>query len=1000
MDTATTGHVPQRLSASGIWAKLYPGAFLRRACGHILALMGSLTSRPHRREEVYNVHLAQLLGERGATRCEAEQRHGDDIPDVLFEWFGLDCVLEAKYDIPGKAMEVSGQVANRLAAGFGILGMAVLYPQDLVTTLDDPGVALLGAAMKVQISAGGHPPGRWHDVDGVEGIVGVLEHARAALISDDQLATSVRLLGQSVDALARGFVAQPGHLPQLSRLVTAVDATSAAPVSAEEGRDAARIGALAVITALMLQVVLGDQDPHVPKVVVTTPALQRQSLLRGWRTILDHDYRAVFEIAAQILDEFGDTDARLGVTLVETIRGAEEIVSKGVFGRHDLIGRIYHSLLAQQKFLATYYTSVPAATLLAALATNPSDWPDIDWTADPNVFPFRFGDPSCGTGTLLAACLGSVRAAYALERRRVGKPVDALALGQHLIEDNIYGLDILAYAVQVCAATLLLSTPGTTVTRSRLMQLPFGGPNGHLGSLDLLLGDATGVLFGAWGNAITPDGVVERNVPIDTPAVDLVIMNPPFTRTGGTSRLLGSLTPNEWPHARMALTALGARPDVLGRVVAGLGALFVPLADRMLSPGGRMALVLPKNVLTGAQWDRTRQLFAERYHVETVICSHEPGRWNFSDSTDLSEVLIIARKLDYAQPREGLYTRWVQLTRNPDNPIDALGVASALNRMSEPSPNGESLEVGSGLYASVGQVFSRPTPRGSDPWRHAIFVSGELDQLASGLADGGTLPLTGCLGGARVPVVPLESIGEVGPDHHRLDEAFVVAATATSYPYLRGHASDSITSLASVPNSWLAVSSTSHRQPEAAAKYAERLWKGAGSLMVGRRLRLTTQRVTAVRLPYPALANTLWPVHFTAEDPDAPTLQTLWLNSILGLVAWVGSGQETQGPWMEINKNQVLRLPMLDLTALNPKSRSALLQCWDEIHEEHLLPISEASHDPARGRLDATMARALDLPIEGVERLRRLFCAEPRFEAAPPKARKLDDEAPAPSLFD
>ena len=50
-----------------------------------------------RREEVYNVALAEMLTERGARYAEAEQRHRNNVPDVLFEWVGLHTVLEAKY---------------------------------------------------------------------------------------------------------------------------------------------------------------------------------------------------------------------------------------------------------------------------------------------------------------------------------------------------------------------------------------------------------------------------------------------------------------------------------------------------------------------------------------------------------------------------------------------------------------------------------------------------------------------------------------------------------------------------------------------------------------------------------------------------------------------------------------------------------------------------------------------------------------------------------------
>ena len=241
--------------------------------------------------------------------------------------------------------------------------------------------------------------------------------------------------------------------------------------------------------------------------------------------------------------------------------------------------------------------------------------------------------------------------------------MDSIALGERLIEDNIYGLDILAYAVQVCASTLLLSTPGTIVNKSQLWQMPFGGPNGHLGSLDLLYGDAEGVLFGAFGTVITPDGSAGQNVLLQIPKVDLVIMNPPFTSSNGGSRILMSLDPGEFLQTRKTLDRVLAQPELLGRLAAGLGALFVPLADRMISAGGRIALVLPKTMLTGLHWDETRELLSRGFHIETVISSHEAGRWNFSDSTALSEVLLIARKLEEGEDRRDQRTTWVQLTR-------------------------------------------------------------------------------------------------------------------------------------------------------------------------------------------------------------------------------------------------------------------------------------------------------------------------------------------------
>ncbi len=932
----------------------------------------------HRREEVYNVKLAELLEQRGAVDAEAEQRHGSDMPDILFEWFGLSVVLEAKYEAAGAVTKLADQVQDRLAAGFGTLGIALLYPNDLKVATGNVGEVLEPAAMKVQLSTVGRTPGPWHPVEGVEGLVAVLDQARAVLIQDDELAASVELLSQSVDYLARAFAGQSGHAHEIVRIVTAADVKTH-EISTDEEQAAFRVAALAVITATMLQMILCDRDRKVPKIVRTVQQQQRKGLVAGWQVILDHNYRAVFEIAHHVLNTMGDSDERLGAALVSMLGSAEQIVTKGVFGRHDLVGRIYHSLLTEQKFLATYYTSVPAATLLAMLVTDPSNWPSIDWVADPGDFEFKYADPSCGTGTLLAAVLGAVRRHYASARRKANKPVDGFEFGRRLIEDNIFGFDILAYAVQVCASTLLLSSPGTTVNQSQLYQLPFGGANGHLGSLDFLIGPAEGTLFGAWGDSVTVDGVAGRSIPISTPSVDLVIMNPPFTRTQGGSRLLGSLDPDEWPTARRNLDRLGKRSDVEGRVVAGLGALFVPLADRMIRNGGRIALVLPKTMLTGTQWDKTRKLLSTNYHIETVICSHEPDHWNFSDSTKLAEVLLIARKLNHGEEKNGYETRWVQLTRNPDNPIDALGVATALLRMGTPGAHGKAITVGAGLFANFGHAFSRPAPTNASPWRHATFASGDLDLTVDAMLQQAPIPLPRISAPISIPLRPLRELAVVGPDRARLHDGFVHASATTAYPCLWGHSMDDHL-LSAAPNAWLTPSDK--RTPDHARRYAAELWEGASPLMVAERLRLTTHRTPSLLLSERSLANTMWPVRLHEEHLECYSILCLWFNSTLGLLSWVGASEETEGPWLSMKKNKLLDLPILDMNALPAPARAELMRCWETVKSAELGPIAKSDIDPVRQAIDRAFASALALPMEGIDTLRSLFCAEPRLQRA------------------
>ena len=104
-----------------------------------------------------------------------------------------------------------------------------------------------------------------------------------------------------------------------------------------------------------------------------------------------------------------------------------------------------------------------------------------------------------------------------------------------------------------------------------------------------------------------------------------MIMHPPFTRLPG--RLAAAGEPGceeEFPVARRQLRRLGQQDDISGRISAGLGALFIPLADRMVRPGGRLGKRNAQDhAYRSSSVDQTRHLLAAHYHIECVICSHE-----------------------------------------------------------------------------------------------------------------------------------------------------------------------------------------------------------------------------------------------------------------------------------------------------------------------------------------------------------------------------------------
>jgi hypothetical protein len=140
-------------------------------------------------------------------------------------------------------------------------------------------------------------------------------------------------------------------------------------------------------------------------------------------------------------------------------------------------------------------------------------------------------------------------------------------------------------------------------------------------------------------------------------------MNPPFTRTCGDNLLFGSLPETERTRMQKAFQEWCKQHGVEASITAGLGAPFLAAADRCLKPDGRLAFVLPKTLLSGPAWQKSRELLRRNYTLEYLIVSHDPTRWHFSENTDLSETLFVARKAS-----DGGGTLCLNLWRNPDNP--------------------------------------------------------------------------------------------------------------------------------------------------------------------------------------------------------------------------------------------------------------------------------------------------------------------------------------------
>lgn len=742
-----------------------------------------------------------------------------------------------------------------------------------------------------------------------------------------------------------------------------------------------RIAGLTVVNAMVFQAILASHDGRVQPLRRTLDQADAISAFsEHWQFILeDINYLPIFRVARDVLLALAASqDVERAVR--DLADRALRIVTQRAALRHDLMGRIYHLLLEEAKYLGTYYTSVSAATMLLKLVLAPNKW-TVDWS-DLEVLSehFRVGDLACGTGTLLMAAAEAMTDNYVRECGNNGQKPDLRELHRALIESILYGYDVLPSALHLTASTLAIRAPEISFGGMRLYSLPLGGPHRRLGSIEFLRGRAIAITADLFGAAAVTQ-VTGRREPeqqaASLPDLDLCVMNPPFTRSVGGNLLFGSLPAAERRSMQRELRRLLQAPGVYASGTAGLGSVFVAIGDRFLKQGGRMALVPPKALLSGVAWGKTRHLFRLRYRLEYVISSHDPLRWNFSDNTDLSEVLVVAQKLgdEAVQREEPGQVTCVNLWKNPGTAFEALAVAHALGQGRAPD-----LHTGQGaLEIRIGDVKFGEAIRA--PWETmregswmppCAFAQSELVRAVHHLM-GGFLYLPGTGRAGAVPLCSLGELGTLGPDRRDIHDGFRQSRARTTFPAFWGHDASAVTTLSQVPNRYLSPLPRARRGRP--LRRANDLWPRAGRILIGERLWLKTQRLVALRLQERVLSNVWWPFAFEDAEPRAEKAVTLWLNSTLGLLVMLASREETRGAWVGFKKPVLREMPVLDVRTLSDAQLTALGDAYNQLCGETMLPFPEMAQDRVRAEIDAEIAEALGIPR--FDALRELLAREP-----------------------
>jgi hypothetical protein len=381
--------------------------------------------------------------------------------------------------------------------------------------------------------------------------------------------------------------------------------------------------------------------------------------------------------------------------------------------------------------------------------------------------------------------------------------------------------------------------------------------------------------------------------------------------------------------------------------------------------------------LSGVSWEKVREMLLDKYHIEYIITSYETNnQWNFSENTDLSEILLVARKRK-SNENSG-FTLFVNLWKKPSNELESIHLGSQLKQLYEGAKlydieNSNASPHHLKLHGKkIGEVYSAML-EDNNFGVYNIFSQMELNRVMLLLRKGIVyLPDQGVVDNIRLTT--LSKIGaEIGPDRRQVHTVFKVGGgeAYSFYKAFWGYDSNLINTISQKPNAYL--------EPKN-AEQARELWKRRGKLLIVERAWLSSYTVLAVYLEDDVLSNVWWPVKL---DDNVAKILALWMNSTFGFLLLLSIAEVTRGPWVDFKKEYLWEMPVLDVNKLGQKEKSALLELYNKqldgkkISELRFKALPQEFAEPsARKIIDEEICKILGLELK-LETLYKMLSKEP-----------------------
>ena len=717
----------------------------------------------------------------------------------------------------------------------------------------------------------------------------------------------------------------------------------------------------------------------------------------AWDRILEINYWPIFAVARDIVNLLPSLAA---ARILEHLRrAAHRITSTGANVAHDLTGRVFQRLIVDRKYLATFYTLPASAALLARLAVAKLE--GVDWFDADAIGKLKVGDFACGTGALLSA----VYEQFATRHEQAGG--NPASLHRAMMEDVLYGCDVMPSAIHITSSTLSGREPNVGFGGSRLYNMPYGRQQDGtvaIGSLELLQSSAVMTLFNTNDPAMRTGSAGEETaarviVDVQDEGFDIVIMNPPFTRAGsdweGIDREKDSIK-----QFRGLGTSLDTQMAMSRRLkefskgtcyhgYAGIASAFTALANRKLRCGGVLALVLPLTAMVGLSWDKFRQMLAENYtDIEVLSIAANGKEMSFSSDTGMAECLVVARRL-----REGetpSYTAiFTSFNHRPQGFAHSAAIASEIAKNTSVRSIDDGPYGGTPLMVGeepIGEMLTAPYDTEGDTWATVRLSDASLAQTANALSES-TLWLPGIAEAKEFNVVPLALVGRRGLYHRNIIASgpFIKSTpspTAT-YPALWNHKAKNEKRITCQPDSQLLVKhSMEHRVAD--------VWATASRSHLNIEFTFGSQALAVAFTEQKSLGSSVWPnVIFNDERFDYAL--AVWGNSTLGLLSFWWHSSRQQSSKARLTVTSIEALPVLDFRTLSDDQLATAKAIFDEFRALDLKPAYLADADENRALLDRRVVCHLlgfgeDI-YQAVRLLAAKWCAEPSVHGGKKRPR-------------